>query len=66
MLFILLNPVANAFRRGATFSAVAEKAEVYFSNIAFIEQYTHKQRRANGIGDHHWCSRLLTICTASS
>lgn len=37
----------------ATFSAVAEKAEVYFKHRPFIQQNAHKQRRTDGIGDHH-------------
>ena len=55
-----VKPLAqNAFRRGRHFQRSGRKSRsVFFKHRAFIEQYTHKQCRADGIGDHHWRSNI--------
>ena len=44
----------NTFRRGGNFERSSGKSGgVFFKHRPFIEQYTHKQGCAHGIGDHH-------------
>ncbi len=78
-----VKPGAKCLPSRPPLSAQWQKSRsVFFKHRAFIEQYTHKQCRADGIGDHHWRSnithqthrifirsgdrRMINICTISA